>query len=183
MLVKDIIIKVLELMEKHELIKSINAGDVLVDEESQEVENYVNYLNLVRNEIATEYIPNVKIETVKTKDGKIYFSTLTNPVIKVLSVKDMFGNSIKFEVFEDCIFVNESVATIKYNASPSKLSLNDEFFSTIPERVFAYGILRENYYVQSLFEDAGVWEERFLNSLQALERKENETIIKRRWWF
>ena len=183
MLVKNIIIKVLEFMEKHEVIKSINAGDIVIGEEGQEIQNFVNYLNLVRNEIATEYIPNVKIEKVAVKNDRVDFSSLTEEVIKVLSVKDNFGNSLKFESFDDHILVAGTSVEVKYNASPIKLSFNDEFASTIPERVYAYGIMRENAIVQTLFEDAGIWEERFLNSLQALERKKNETIIARRRWF
>lgn len=182
MLVKNIIIKVLQFMENHELVKSLNAGDVVTGDEGQEVLSYVNYLNLVRNEIACEYIPNSKIEKVAVKNGKVDFSSLSEDVIEVLAVYDNFGNSLKFDVFDDHIEVDGTSVQVKYNASPKELSLNDEFYSTIPERVFAYGIMREHCFIQTFYQDAKAWEERFISSLQALDRKKNETVVLRRRW-
>ena len=183
MLVKNIVIKVLQFMDNNELVKSINAGDVVTGDEGQEIASYVNYLNLVRNEIASEYISNVKREKVTVEGGKIDFSRLSEEVIEILSVKDNFGNSLKFDVYEDHILVDGTTVEVRYNASPRNLNINDEFYSTIPERVYAYGIMREHCFVQTLYEDASVWEERFINSLQALERKKNETVVPRRRWF
>lgn len=183
MLVEDIIKTVLKFLEKHDLIASMQAGDVLVNEEATEVAGYVNCLNLVRNEIATELIPNAKVEKHKVENNRLDFSSFEDKVIEVLAVRDNFGSNIKFDVFPDHIELENGTFEIKYNASPKALELRDEFVSNIPERVYAYGILREYYYIQTLYEDASVWDARFKNSLQALERKKNDTIIRKRGWF
>ena len=183
MFVKNIIKKVLELTEDFDTLASIENGEELTEEKQATVKGFVNCLNLVRNEIAVEYFPNLKIEKVKSLNGRIDFSNLSNEVIEIISVKDGFGNSIKFDAFADHILVDASVAQIKYNASPETLDFNDEFSSPIPERVFAYGILKESFYIQTLYQDASAWDERFKNSLQALCRKKNETAIPRRRWF
>jgi len=182
MKVKDIIIKVLEMTENFDTALQINQDNVLTDEQNQLVSSYVNCFNNVRNEIASEILPNVKIEKIITSNGRIDYKSLSNDVIEVLSIRDNFGNSLKFDVFSDHIKVDADEVEVRYNASPENLTIEDELFSTIPERVFAYGILRENCYIQNLYEDASIWEERFKNSLQALYRKKNETVIPRRRW-
>lgn len=183
MLVEDIIKTVLKFMEKHDLIASMQAGDVLVEDDATEVASYVNCLNLVRNEIATEFIPNAKTERLTVTDNRLDYTSFSSEVIEVLSVKNRLGESVKFDAFSDHIELENGTFEIKYNANPETLTLKSEFVSNIPERVYAYGILREYYYIQTLYEDASVWDARFKNSLQALERKKNETIIRKRGWF
>lgn len=182
MLVKDIILNVCDFLENKDLHDAITSGAELTEEQAEEVETYVNCLNLVRNEIATEFLPNAKLEKAKTNKGKVEFSSLSSDVIEVLSVRDVFGNSLAFDVFSDCITVNASEVEIKYNASPEKLDFESEFVSILPARVYAYGIVREKFFIQAMYEDANVWEARFKNSIQSLARKKNETVVARRRW-
>lgn len=182
MLVKDIILKVCDLLEKPELADAINSSEQLTQEQNEEVEKFVKCLNLVRNEVATEMIPNAKMETILTEDGRIDFQTLSSDVIEILSVKDGMGNSINYDSFPDHILTTEGKVKIKYNASPEELNYSSEFSSTLPQRVWAYGVVREYYFIQSLYQDASVWDERFKNSIQALTSKKSETVIPRRRW-
>ena len=183
MLVKDIILKVCDFLENKELSQAILKNS-LNSQQEEEVETLVKCLNLVRNEIATEMLPNVKLERVASQKGRIDFSSLSHQIIEILSVKDIFGNNAVYDVYSDHITTSETKVDIKYNANPEILAFEDEFFSTIPERVYAYGIVREYYYIQTLYEDAGVWEARFKNSIGALERKKSETVVlKRRWTY
>ena len=182
MLVKDIVLKVCDFLEGKQLAQSIKNNQELTDEEADEVETFVKCFNLVRNEIATEMIANTKIEKVKTANGRVEFSSLSSKVIEILAVKDQFGNNVHFDVFADHLQTNENMVEVKYNASPEELTFEDEFSSVIPERVFAYGIVREYFFLQSLYDDASAWEERFKNSMQALERRKHEIVIPRRRW-
>lgn len=182
MLVENIIKTVLKFMEKHDVVASMEAGEIIEGENAQEISSFIDCLNLVRNEIATEYIPNVVVEKVRVENNRLDFSELANGVIEVLSVKDKFGFNIKFDKFSDHIQLENGTFEVKYNAIPEILKLNSEFNTNIPERVYAYGIMREYFYIQTLYEDASMWEERFKNSLQSLERKKNETFIPRRRW-
>ena len=182
MKVIDIVKKVLNMTENFDTLFSLNAGDVLAPEEGLLINSYVNCLNLVRDEISTEIIPNVKEEKVVTKNGRIDFADLSSEVVEIISLINFLGNSVKFDVFSDHLMVDENQVTVKYIAKEKELSLEDEFYSTIPERVYAYGILREHAYIQALYEDASIWEERFKNSLQSLSRKKNETVVARRRW-
>ena len=182
MSVKNIIQKVLKLLGKDEIIASMNAGDVLVGDMAVEVDGYVECLNIVRNEIASEFIPNVKVERVKANNGRVDFSSLSSEVIEILSVKDLFGNTLTFDVFDSYLTTSNLAVEIKYNASPEELSLKSDFSSTIPARIFVYGVIRESFFSQGLYEDAIVYEERFKNALQSLARKKSETVLPRRRW-
>ena len=71
---------------------------------------------------------------------------------------------------------------IKYNAMPKELNFEDEFTSTIPERVYAYGVVKEFYFIQALYEDAKIWDERFKNSIETFLRKKGNTFLPRRRW-
>lgn len=182
MSVKEIIKKVLVMLGKYDIIASMNSGDVLIGEQLSEVEGYVECLNLVRNEIASEFIPNVKVEKIKTNNGRVDFSNLSGQVIEILSVKDTFGNNLAFDNFDSYLTTSNLTVEIKYNACPEELSLESEFNTTIPFRVFVYGIIRESYFAQNLYEDANVYEQRFKNALQSLARKKSETVVPRRRW-
>lgn len=183
MLVKDIILKVCDFIENKELALVIKTNDGATEELAEELEVLIKCFNLVRNEIATEVLPNVKIATLKSNNKKIEFSSLNGKVIEILSVKDKNGYNIKFDAFADHILLDcDREVEIRYNASPEELDFEGEFTSNIPERVYAYGVVREYYYIQTLYEDASIWEERFKNSLQALERKKSEIFIPRRRW-
>lgn len=182
MLVKDIILKACIFTANDELANLLEENGELDEEMNSLLEKFVKCFNLVQNEIASEYEPLLKEEVVETQDGKILFSSLKERVVDVVSVKDMKGNSILFKNFDDYIEVNCPKVEIWYNAYPKKLTLEDELTSTIPERVYAYGTAREYYFIESLYEDASIWDERFKNSLQNLIRKKSQTIMPAGRW-
>ena len=183
MQVKEVIKQVCEFMEKFDTIDAISAGEVLAGEDGEFGRSIVSCINLVLNEIATEFIPNIKIEKVNVSSGKLQFSDLSHGVIEILSVKDSVGNELDFESFADHITLARSgMVEVRYNATPETLSYDSEFETTIPARVLGYGVMREYYFIQTQYEDAGMWEERFKNSLQALTRKKSNTVIAWRRW-
>ena len=71
---------------------------------------------------------------------------------------------------------------IIYQAEPAELAIDSEFYSTLPNRIYAYGIAREYYFQQTLFDEADIWEERFKNTLSIMARKRSETHIPKRRW-
>lgn len=74
MLVKNIILKVCDFIENAELARAIEEGDVLTTEQQELQDKLVKCFNLVLNEIASEYLPMVKVEKVKAKGDMIEFS-------------------------------------------------------------------------------------------------------------
>ncbi len=177
MLVKDIILKACIFTANDELANLVEEGGGLDEEMQNLLDKFVKCFNLVRNEIASEYEPLLKEEIVETEKGKILFSSLQEKVVEVVSVKDMNDNSLVFKNFDNYVEVNCPKVKIYYNAYPQTLTIDGEFNSTLPERVYAYGTAREYYFIESLYEDASIWDERFKNSLQNLIRKKSQTIM------
>lgn len=184
MLVKDVIIKACDFIDNAELSNALKSNSSTLTSEMQEtLTKLVKCFNLVRNEIASEYIPIVKEEVVLPKQNKIKFNVLSSTLIEIIFIKDKFGNKISYKLNDDGIYLdNSDEVTIKYNSVPNDLTEVGEFSSTLPERVYAYGVVKEYYFLQTLYEDAEIWDERFKSSLQILERKKSETIIPRRRW-
>ncbi len=182
MLVKDIILKVCDFTENDELAQAL-INETALDEDKQNLLNkLIKCFNLVRNEIVSEFIPIVKMERFVCDNGRINFNQFNGKVIDILSVKDKFGNNVRFKICDDFIEFDGKDVCVWYNASADELDKDDRFFSTISERVYAYGIVREYYFIQTLYEDAKVWDERFKSSLQAFERKKGGTELPRRRW-
>ncbi len=183
MLVKDIIALACDFTENQELRKALEDNSASLSEEQTLLrDSLVKCFNLVNNEIASEFIPIIKSELVKTKDFKIKFSDLTYKPIQIISVKDTKGRKVKFKVFDDYVVAIANVVEVTYTTMPEEYTFEDEISSTLPERVFAYGIAREYYFMQTLFDEADIWEERFKNTLEILQRKKSGTIMAGRRW-
>ena len=181
MLIKDVVSLACEFTENQELIEKLK-NNSLNEEEQLIIDSLVRCFNLINNEIATEYLPYVKTELLKTKDFKIKFSDFKNKVLNILSVKDKYGRKIKFKSFNDYIVAVANEVEIVYIAIPEEKSLQEELNSAIPERIFAYGMAREFFFLQSLFQEASLWDERFKNSLRVIIRKKNDIVMPRRRW-
>lgn len=181
MLVKDIIKLVCKFTENEELEEAIEENS-LTDEQTLLVESLVNGFNLVNNEIASEYLPYLKSKSMQTDNFKIKYSDFDEKLCEIISIKDKNGKNLKFKKFDDHIMVFANSVQVIYSIYPQNLTLEDEFESLLPERVYAYGVAREYFFIKTLFDDADIWEERFKNSLQVLVRKKSDIIMPRRRW-
>lgn len=181
MLVKDIIILTCELLDKKDLADKLIAGE-LEGEESKEISNLENCFNLVHEEISTELLPIVKIEKIKTQNLKVEFSQLSSVPVSILAVKDSCGRAVRHKVLNDGIIAFSNEVEVWYSAKPESATIDSEISSTLPERVYAYGLAREYYIKKSLYKDAEVWEERFKNSIEMLSPKKSGRRVPRRRW-
>lgn len=182
MLVKDIIVLACDFTENQELGKAIEENTTLTDEQSAVCDSLVKCFNLVNSEIASDYIPILKNEVIKTKEFKVNFSELSFSPCQIISVKDKNGRKVRFKVFDNYLIAFANVINITYTTLPEEMTLTSEITSTLPERVYAYGIAREYYFLQTLFDDADIWEDRFKNSLQVFQRKKSDVVMPKRRW-
>lgn len=181
MLVKDIVMLACEFTENQDIKDSLENNN-LNDEQALVVESLTECFNLVNNEIACEYLPIVKVERIKGKDFKFNFDLLASKVLQVLEVRDSNGRRIKFRVFDDYFVAKAGEVEVFYSTVPKAYGLQENFVSVIPERVYAYAVAREYYFLRTMFDDADIWEERFKNSLQVLLAKKSTVIMSRRRW-
>ena len=87
MLVKDIIALACDFTENSDLKKALEENTSLTDEQNVLCDSLVKCFNLVNNEIASEYIPHIKSETIKTQDFRIDFSSLSYSPCQIISVR------------------------------------------------------------------------------------------------
>ncbi len=146
-----------------------------------------NALNLVYQELASDYYPLTKTQKIDVQNNKIFFSDLGENVLDVLSIKSSFdGLSYKFRVCEDYLYVGaKGEVEIVYSYIPTKLFANDSienFGGRISPRTFALGVVYEYCFVSGLYEDAAMWHKRFCDSIKAGSTKRKNIIIKERGW-
>lgn len=183
MKVKDIVTLALDFCHEDELASSLRASQTtLTDDENAKVDLFVRCFNLVYNEIASQYVPIIKNQKVSTDEGKVLFSSLQGKVLDVVMVKDSKGRKIKFRKFNDYLFALAGQVEVFYKTEPDALLISSEFSCPLPERVFAYGIAREYFFLNGLQEDGEIYDTRFKDSLLVLLGKNKEIIIPARGW-
>lgn len=182
MLVKDIVALACDFTCNENLSAKMSSSQELNESEQNQIDCYVKCFNLVNNEIASEFMPIKKVEQFDVNDGKILLSKFTKKPYKILYVKNSLGRKVKFKVYQDHVVVFCKKAIVSYTILPEKLTLSDEFDSFLPERIYAYGVAREYLFMQTKFDDADVFEERFKNSLELICRAIPHSKLPRRRW-
>ena len=77
MLVKDVIIKACDFIDNDSLSELLKNNLSLSDELQDMLNKLIKCFNLVRNEIASEYLPIVKIDVVRPSKNKIELTALS----------------------------------------------------------------------------------------------------------
>lgn len=179
MQVKDVIKLACEMTDNNDLIDAIDNNN-LTDDEQVTIDCLVGCFNLINNEVASEYIPLLHKETMKTQDFKINFDDFSKKMLEIISIKDKLGRNVKYKRFDSYIMTKANEVEIIYSYLPEDVGINNEISSLLPERVYAYGIAREYLFMQSMFDDAQLWDSRFKNSLRVLTRKKGEIKMPKR---
>lgn len=182
MKVKDIITLAFDFCHEDSLALKLREGESLEDDENEKVDAMVRFFNLVNEEIASGYLPMIVTEKVKTEEGNVDFSNLSKRVIDIVEVRNSHGRKMRFRKFNDRFFALASEVNVSYKTLPSALTLTGEFSSTLPERVFAYGVAREYFYFQGATQEGDLQDVRFKDSLLVLLGKSREIILPVRRW-
>lgn len=183
MKVKDVIVKACDFIGKDELASNLITGAEVPEENLALQQKLVKCFNLIREEIASEYQPILHVEKFIVKNFKLELSSFENEVVEIYSIKDRFGRNVHYKIFDGYIFVCGKDVEVIYSTIAQELEINDEFSSNLPERIFAYGVAREYFFLSGLYEDANIWEERFKGALQIMLRRKSEVKVPRRSWF
>jgi len=127
--------------------------------------------NYVAREITKGYFPLSSSET-KTSDeeGRIHFSKLERKAISVKDIKNSLGLSVSFELYPTYVKLEtiNSPYTIYYNYVPSPVTSIDEAIELpfgLDYFVVCFGVASEFCLSKGLYEEAQMWESKFLNSL------------------
>lgn len=185
MLVKNVVLSALNMLQNNDLINALKVGDELTADQKEELDLMVMCVNLVNNIIATEYIKLKEKVSFHSTGNKLLYSDISNKnILDIVSITDEYGNKLKFQTEYDGIITKQGKLVITYVFIPDELTLEDEidFKTHLTERVFAYGVLAEYFFIKGVFDDASVWDIRFKQALQTIRRSLKEIkVLKREW--
>lgn len=142
-------------------------------------------LNLVYQDLTRDYLPLETVEDISFTDGKFEYKNLSLVVRDIIKIEDKYGFGHSFKCFPTFVQADVVDAKITYTYEPQDLVLFDEinvFAGKLSERILAYGVAMEYFFLSSLSDEAAVWENRYISSLEnALRKKSNIIMPKRRW--
>ena len=151
---------------------------------SQVAQKLVRCINLVCDEILTDYFPVIKYQTVAVTDKKVCFSQLQGKPCAVLSVKDGAGKNLPFKYGEGCILLSNGNVTIKYTTLFEDVTVVDSVTFGSPQvtsRTVAYGVAMEYYLLCGDYENAQTWRQRFYQALKSCRKMGEIKMPCRRW--
>lgn len=186
---KEILKNVCVYLGKEEILASSlfeENGEELTELQTKEVNKILNCINLVTEEIATEYLPIYNEKEVNLTNGEIIVLDIDENIHEIISIKNKFGKNLKFKYVNGKIVCLATKAKICYTTKPkSVVKIEDEvenFAERLTARVLGYGVASEYCYLEMLYDDATIWETRFKNALLISARKKGEIKLKKRGW-
>ncbi len=186
---KEIIKNVCVYLGKEEILNSNlfeEGGTSLTNQENLEIGKMVNCINLVTEEIATEYIPLLRQKEMTLQNGQIEVFEIDPNIHEIVSIKSKFGRELKYKLINNKVICFATNVVVTYKAHPTKITLESEaetFGGKLSARILAYGVASEFCFLEMLYEDATIWENRFKNALFVNARKKGELKLKKRGWF
>ena len=176
------------------LLNNINPSmpmdeDVLYQDDeilTKKADMLLKCLNLVIEDIARDYLPLLHEENIVFNDKKFEYINLSKVICDIIKLQATNGLGIKFKCFPTHIKSDIKKAVITYSYLPEEVTYHEEFNffdNKLTQRIIAYGVAMEYLFLNSLSDEAAIWENRFLSSLQnALRKKHNITLPKRGWY-
>ena len=140
--------------------------------------------NLVENEVALDYIPLICEDTFETDTGVVYYTQLSQKIVRVIGVKDGAGNDISFTIFPEYVKGQAGKMTVRYAYMPVEKTIDSEveFKTRVSERLLVYGVITEYKLAGGYFEEASVWDAKYKDAVAAAYRaKPSKRISARRW--
>lgn len=177
----------LNLKEEFESIFNNDKSAEVTEETQNQFEKLIDCLNLVVSDIAGQYCKLMTTEKVQFVDNSFDILNLTKCANKIFFVKDENGFKQNFKIIDNKIVCeNSGNFTVEYSFYPQKFTKDDElsiFSGKIGVKTFALGVACEYCFVSGFFDDAKIWEERFVNCLKNNLRKIGHSHMPKRRWF
>ena len=146
----------------------------------KDINQLIIFTNYVLRELTRDYYP-LKYNETKTsnQNSEIAFNTLSKTAISINEVKNKLGLSARYTLFPDHITLENpnTEYTIFYNYCPAAISTISDSL-TLPLGldyfIVCYGVASEYSLSKGLYEEASMWENRFINSLKSIKGKVGE---------
>ena len=140
--------------------------------------------NLVENEVALDYLPLYAEDETESETGTIAYSVLSKKAVRILGVRDEWGNKISFRLFPEFLRTAPGRVKIVYTYTPEEKGLEDssDFILQVSPRLLALGMAAEYCLAGGLFEEAEVWDAKYRDALSAAYRSRPARVMRSRRW-
>ena len=185
---RDCLSAAAEFLRLDSVAKALKDGtqDELNESDSADLELLLSCAGFVADEIAAEYIPLYRTETVSVKNGKIGISALGRTATDIVSVC-VDGAKKRFAVLRDEIVLSDKKsgsASVTYCTVPQKPQIDGTLpwpGDSVSARIVGYGIACE-YCIVNGMSEATLWDKRYKDALAATRRTRREMRVKKRRW-
>lgn len=153
-------------------------------QQNKEIDILLRCLNLVVQDIATSYINLLNKKTITFKNNEIPLSEIDENFLEAISVS-VNGSKIKFKTMIGSLYANAENAEIIYRKYPENLTIEDNcpcFDNRVALKTLALGTAMEYSFLNSLSDEASIFENRYKQDLLIAMRKNSEKKIKERRW-
>ena len=187
MTVKSIIKLASSLLNRKDLITYLDVGTSTDEERAkQDVDTLLTTYNIIAEELSTVYNYITYNQKLTVAGGVLKYTQFTYNPIKIISVKDMEGKDVECTILPTELKTNTHRIEVKYTYIPPKRKIVEEsdFTNTpIKESIIAYGVVTEYCLIKGMYEEAGLWHDKYLNSLSnALSNGKSKKLKGRVWW-
>lgn len=150
----------------------------------KETEVLLRCFNLVENELALDYLPLYAEDETESETGAIAYSALQRAAVRILGVRDEWGNKIPFRLFPDHLKTSPGKVRIAYTYTPEEKGTEDDsdFVLQASPRLFAFGMAAEYCLACGLYEESEVWDEKYRAALAAAYRARPARVLRSRRW-
>ena len=190
MTVKEVIALAAGCLGRDDLISALDKGEEEISEEEKlELDALLRCYNFVENEVALDYCPLKREETVEVKENKIYYTELSQAPVNVRKVVGG-GYLQRFAAYPAYILLSDGwlgSALVVYDCIPSTKNSFDEESefsqeSGVSARLLAYGVTAQYCLVNGENGRAALWDKKFRESLRAKNLLRRTMSIRSRRW-
>ncbi len=165
----------------------IGLGELVTEPEaSSEALLFVRCFNLIENEIALDYFPLKRTETIEPADGKILYTAFSETPVFIVGAEDAAGRKIPFEAFPAYLDVkgHAGPVSVHYAYAPKTKTPKDntDFSGRISCRLLAYGTAAEYLLACGKFAEAAAFDKKYRDALAAAGDPRRKLSIRGRRW-
>lgn len=157
-----------------------NEEETASDEVKADVNQLLIFMNYIVREITKDYFPLCHKESIMSdSDGKIYFDKLSKKAIMIKDVKNLIDLSCHYEIYPEYIKLENPNTEYKvfYNYTP-KTILNITEEAELPFGldyfIVCYGIASEYCLSKGSYDEAHMWESKFVSALKSIKNRNKE---------
>lgn len=143
------------------------------EQSANEYQCLITMVNLVVNE-TMGFIPLVTEEEISVADGKVYYKDLQKKAIQINQITNELGEKLSFTQKLDYVEVDKSAKIINYIYAPETLTEESEIpyqEKDISSSVIAYGVTANYCIYQNRFDEATLWNERYVLGVKEFSSK------------